>query len=160
MNGMKIRNINRLNNEDGSVLVIALLMLAFLSILGVSATTTSTIEVQIAGNDRNFKQNFYKAEAGAIALLRADGILLMVQGGHPTLGAWTLRQALIDRNDLTSVLKYQSQPFLYPEMEWEMKGFVGRTTVANGLVYFKGQWLLYYGAADRVIGVATCTNED
>ncbi len=66
MNGMKIRRINRLSNEDGSILVITLLMLAFLSILGVSATTTSTIEVQIAGNDRTFKQNFYKAEGGAM----------------------------------------------------------------------------------------------
>jgi len=66
MYGMKIRSVNRLNTEDGSVLVLALLMLAFLSILGVSATTTSTIEVQIAGNDRAFKQNFYKAEAGAM----------------------------------------------------------------------------------------------
>ncbi len=66
MNGMKTRSINRLSNEEGSVLVITLLMLAFMSILGVSSTTTSTIEVQIAGNDRNFKQNFYKAEAGAM----------------------------------------------------------------------------------------------
>ena len=66
MYAMKIRSVNRLNTEDGSVLVLALLMLAFLSILGVSATTTSTIEVQIAGNDRAFKQNFYKAEAGAM----------------------------------------------------------------------------------------------
>ena len=66
MNGMKIRSINRFSNEDGSVLVLALLMLAFLSLLGVSSTTTSTIEIQIAGNDRNFKQNFYKAEAGAM----------------------------------------------------------------------------------------------
>ena len=66
MNGMKIRSINRLGREDGSVLVITLMMLAFLSLLGVSATTTSTIEVQIAGNDRNFKRNFYKAEAGAM----------------------------------------------------------------------------------------------
>ena len=66
MNGMKIRSINRLSNEEGSVLVITLLMLAFMSILGVSSTTTSTIEVQIAGNDRAFKQNFYKAEAGAM----------------------------------------------------------------------------------------------
>ncbi len=99
-------------------------------------------------------------EAGAIALLRKDGILLMVQGGHASLGAWTLRQALIDRNDLTTVLKYQKQPFLFPEHDWEKKGFVGRTTVSNGLVYFKGKWLLYYGGADRVIGLATCTKKD
>jgi len=95
-------------------------------------------------------------EAGAIALLRDDGILLMTQGGHHSLGAWTLRQALIDHNDLKTVLKEQKEPFLYPEYEWEKRGFTGNTTVANGLVPFKGQWFLYYGAADRVIGLATC----
>ena len=96
-------------------------------------------------------------EAGAIALLRDDGILLMTQGRHPSLGEWMLRQALIDRNDLTSILKYQEQPFLYPEYDWEKHGFTGNTIVANGMVTFKGQWLIYYGAADRVIGLATCT---
>jgi len=61
-----LRNTQYLANEDGSVLIIALLMLAFLSLLGISSTNTATIEVQIAGNERNFKQNFYKAEAGAM----------------------------------------------------------------------------------------------
>lgn len=89
-------------------------------------------------------------------LLRDDGILLMVQGEHPTLGAWTLRQALIDPGDRTTVLEYQEEPFLYPEHEWEKEGMTGRTTVSNGLVHFKGRWLLYYGAADRVIGLAVC----
>ena len=38
-----------------------------------------------------------------------------------------------------------------------MKGYCSvPATVANGLVYFKGEWLLYYGAADRHIGLATC----
>ena len=95
-------------------------------------------------------------EAGALALLRKDGILLMTQGGHHSLGAWTLRQALIDRNDLKTLLREQKEPFLYPEHEWEKRGMTGHTTVSNGLVYFKGKWLLYYGAADRVIGLATC----
>ena len=70
-------------------------------------------------------------EAGAIALLRNDGIVLMTQGGHSSLGTWTLCQALIDRNDLTTVLKYQGQPFLYPEHDWEKRGFTDNTTVAN-----------------------------
>jgi len=99
-------------------------------------------------------------EAGALALLRKDGILLMFQGSHARLGAWTLRQALIDRHDMKTVLKEQKEPFLYPEYEWEKKGFTGRTTVANGLVRFKGKWLLYYGAADRVIGMATRVGQD
>jgi predicted GH43/DUF377 family glycosyl hydrolase len=94
-------------------------------------------------------------EAGAIALLREDSILLMTQGGHPSLGAWTLRQALIDPADLKTVLKEQKEPFLYPEYEWEKSGFTGDTTVANGMVPFKGRWMLYYGGADTVIGLAT-----
>lgn len=80
-------------------------------------------------------------------------------GGHASLDAWTLRPTLIDRNDLTPVLKYRDQPFLYPEHDWETQGFTGHTTVANGLVCFNGQWLHYYGAADRVIGLATWTRE-
>jgi predicted GH43/DUF377 family glycosyl hydrolase len=95
-------------------------------------------------------------EAGAIALLRDDGILLMTQGGHPKLGAWTLRQTLISRDDFVTVLKDQPEPFLWPELDWEKEGFTGDTTVANTLVSFKGQWRLYYGGADRCVGVATC----
>ena len=96
-------------------------------------------------------------EAGAIALRRDDGILLMTQGGHPSLGAWVLRQALIDRNDLKTVFREPKEPFLWPEYEWEKRGMTGDTTVANGLVPFKGSWVLYYGAADRAIGSATFT---
>lgn len=98
-------------------------------------------------------------EAGAIALLRDEGLLLMTQGGHPSLGAWVLRQALIDRQDLKTVLEEQQKPFLWPEWEWEKQGFTSDTVVANGLVPFKGQWRLYYGGADRVIGLATCPME-
>lgn len=99
-------------------------------------------------------------EAGAIALLRDDGILLMTQGGHHALGAWVLRQALIDRNDRKTVLKEQKEPFLYPEYDWEKRGMTGNTTVANGLAPFKGRWMLYYGGADTVIGLASCPRSE
>ena len=82
----------------------------------------------------------------------------MTQGWHNSLGAWVLRQALIDGKDLKTVLKEQQEPFLHPEYDWEKNGFTDHTTVANGMVLFKGQWLLYYGAADRVIGLATCAS--
>ena len=81
----------------------------------------------------------------------------MTQGGHASLGAWTLRQALVDAKDLSTILKEQDQPFLYPELEWEKRGFTADTVVANALVPFKGRWLLYYGAADRCIGLAVFT---
>jgi predicted GH43/DUF377 family glycosyl hydrolase len=59
------------------------------------------------------------------------------------------------RNDMKTVLKEQKEPLLWPEYDWEKKGFTGDTTVANTLVLFKGKWWLYYGGADRVTGLAT-----
>lgn len=53
-----------LSNNQGSVLVIGMLTLILLSLIGVSATTTSSIEVQIAGNDKAAKEAFYAAELG------------------------------------------------------------------------------------------------
>jgi Tfp pilus assembly protein PilX len=51
-------------NENGSVLVIALIMLVLLTVLGITATSTSNIELQIAGNERNYKRAFFIANAG------------------------------------------------------------------------------------------------
>jgi hypothetical protein len=58
---------SRLRNEEGSIMVIVLLIMAVLTILGISAIDTSNVEIQIASNERLYKDNFYKAEAAAIA---------------------------------------------------------------------------------------------
>jgi len=50
-------------NEDGSVLVIALIMLAVLTLMGVVITRTSDIELQITGNEKFYKMAFFAAEA-------------------------------------------------------------------------------------------------
>jgi Tfp pilus assembly protein PilX len=54
-------------NDRGSVLVIGLLTLALLSLLGSAATTTSRTEIQIAGNDKSYKELFYTAEVALTA---------------------------------------------------------------------------------------------
>ena len=50
-------------NKKGSASVIALILLALLTLLGIAVTTTSSIEVQIAGNELRQKLAFYSAEA-------------------------------------------------------------------------------------------------
>jgi len=57
---------NTINNEHGFVLITSLLMLTVLMIIGIAATNTTTIELQISGNDKLAKQNFYNAEAAAM----------------------------------------------------------------------------------------------
>ena len=50
-------------DEKGSVTVLAVVLLMLLTLLGIAATTTSSIEVQIAGNELRHKLAFYSAEA-------------------------------------------------------------------------------------------------
>ena len=52
------------HKEQGSVTVIALMILVVLTLLGIMATRTSTIDIRIAANEISYKQNFYAAEAG------------------------------------------------------------------------------------------------
>jgi hypothetical protein len=53
-----------LNNQDGMVMVMALMMLALLTIIGLTASRTSVIEGQIANNTMEHVRTFYAAEAG------------------------------------------------------------------------------------------------
>jgi type IV pilus assembly protein PilX len=50
--------------QRGSVLVIGMLTLVLLSLIGVSATRTSRIEVEISGNDKAQKEAFFATEFG------------------------------------------------------------------------------------------------
>ncbi len=53
-----------IDNERGAMLLIALLVLALLTIIGMVATTNSTIELQIAANERDHQKAMYAAESG------------------------------------------------------------------------------------------------
>ena len=50
-------------NENGSVVVLALIVLVMLTLLGMAVSRTSSIEVQIASNDQQSVDNLYKAES-------------------------------------------------------------------------------------------------
>jgi Tfp pilus assembly protein PilX len=53
-----------LKNDTGAVLVIVMLILLILTLIGKTATTRSTVEMGIAGNDGSSKKAFYTAESG------------------------------------------------------------------------------------------------
>ena len=57
----------QLRNEEGSVIVVALMILVVLTIIGISATDTTKVELQIATNDKFHKIAFYNADAGVYA---------------------------------------------------------------------------------------------
>jgi len=51
-------------NQKGNVTLIALILLVVLTLIGISANRTSTLDMQIARNEIPFKQGFYIAEGG------------------------------------------------------------------------------------------------
>ena len=53
-----------INNQQGSIIIIAVVILVLLTIIGISATNTSTTEVQISTNALLHNLVFYTAESG------------------------------------------------------------------------------------------------
>lgn len=53
-----------IRNNEGSALLMALLILLVVTVIGVSSMRTSSVEVKIASNDRLYKTSFYAAEGG------------------------------------------------------------------------------------------------
>jgi len=51
-------------NQEGFIIIAAVMMLALLTIIAVSALNTSTTEVKIATNELLYEKTFYAAEAG------------------------------------------------------------------------------------------------
>jgi hypothetical protein len=56
--------IKTCRNEQGSVIIFAFILLVVLTLLGIFATRTATIDIRVASNEIPYKQNFYIAEGG------------------------------------------------------------------------------------------------
>ena len=73
------------NNEKGSAIVIALMLLSLLTVMGIWSTRKSNIEALIAGNEVARKQTFYRTEGGFI-----EGAFAIEEAPTGQLLAWTL----------------------------------------------------------------------
>jgi hypothetical protein len=58
-----------LDNQSGTALVIALLMIVILSLIGLASSSTSTFEIKLSGNKRGTTDAFYVSDGGAQAVL-------------------------------------------------------------------------------------------
>jgi predicted GH43/DUF377 family glycosyl hydrolase len=125
------------------------------------------LQVVMAARAGHFDSGF--PEVGTPPLLTKKGIVLIYNGknstesgdetlpGDPKIaaGAYSVGEALFSSSDPAKLLERTDKPVLTPIMPYERSGqYAAGTTFAEGLVAFQGQWLLYYGAADSVVGVA------
>lgn len=77
------------HNEDGFVLVAAMMIMVVLTLLGISATSTSVIERQIAVNEVLYKDAFYHADGGTEAAIELVEQNFSCPVGFKTLGMST-----------------------------------------------------------------------
>jgi predicted GH43/DUF377 family glycosyl hydrolase len=92
-------------------------------------------------------------EPGPPPILTPEGILLIYNGADENL-VYRTGWALFDREDPTHMLRRSDHPIFSPEMDWEKVGQVPNVVFVEGMVVECHRMLLYYGGADKHIGVA------
>lgn len=92
-------------------------------------------------------------EPGPPPILTSRGIVLIYNGADDHL-VYRTGVAIFDSHDPRKPLARSQEPIFSPERDWEKIGQVPNVVFAEGMVQHNGHWLLYYGAADKYIGVA------
>ena len=92
-------------------------------------------------------------EPGPPPILTKDGILLIYNGADEKL-VYRTGWVLFDLKDPTKVLYRSGRPIFGPALAWERVGQVPNVVFVEGLVREPGRWFLYYGGADKCIGLA------
>lgn len=87
--------------------------------------------------------------------IRTDAGWLIVYHGYDESHVYKMGTALLDLEDPRRVLKRPRSPVLEPQETWETRGDVPNVVFGTANPVVDGEVYLYYGAADRVIGLAT-----
>lgn len=103
-------------------------------------------------------------ECGPPALITREGIVLFYNGKNASgedadislpESTYSVGKVVFNVNDLEKVINRSDTCLLKPTLPHEVTGqYSAGTTFAEGLVYFKSKWFLYYGTADSFVGVA------
>ncbi|MDO8589081.1 MAG: glycosidase [Armatimonadota bacterium] len=95
-----------------------------------------------------------KVGAGAPPM-RTELGWLEIYHGVSEKGVYGLGALLMDLEDPTRILYRSERPILTPDLEFERNGFVPNVVFTCGAVEKDGRYLVYYGGADKAIGVAS-----
>ncbi len=83
------------------------------------------------------------------------GWLLLYHGVSSSHGIYRVGAALLDLKDPTIVLSRSTDPIFEPVEQYEKIGIVNNVVFPCGMTVQDGILYIYYGGADKVVGVAT-----
>lgn len=103
-------------------------------------------------------------ECGPPAVLTDDGIILFYNGKNSSgsdgdinypANTYAAGQMLFSKKSPLQLVERLDKPFFRPMTSFEKSGqYAAGTVFIEGLVFHKHKWLLYYGCADSMVGVA------
>jgi predicted GH43/DUF377 family glycosyl hydrolase len=94
-----------------------------------------------------------KIGAGPTPIETPEGWLLLYHGVDSHY-VYRMGMALLDLDDPRRVIARTPEPVLAPELPFEREGDVPNVVFPEGAVLIDGMLYVYYGAADRAVGLA------
>jgi predicted GH43/DUF377 family glycosyl hydrolase len=113
--------------------------------------TEATAEPVLPRRPRMFDSRV--VEPGPPPIITKDGIILVYNGADDEL-AYRVGIAIFDRHDPRRLLSRSIEPVFSAQLDWEKTGQVRNVVFAEGMAEKQGRYLLYYGGADKYVGVA------
>ncbi|HVO62932.1 MAG TPA: glycoside hydrolase family 130 protein [Terriglobales bacterium] len=98
-------------------------------------------------------------EPGPPPVITSQGIMLIYNGADEKL-VYRTGIAVFDRNNPARLISRTEYPVFEPQQVWEKQGQVPNVVFFEGLVRQGKRYLLYYGAADKYVGVAETVAAD
>lgn len=92
--------------------------------------------------------------------IETDAGWLVIYHGVDHNRVYRLGVALLDKTDPAKVLNRPREAILEPAEPWEIHGEVPNVVFTCGTATMEGRYLVYYGGADRVIGLATAESQE
>lgn len=121
---------------------------------GLNFTQGRWLGGQILASPRKGKWDNVKLGATGPAIETEKGWLLFYHGVSGEGMKYSLGAMLLDLEDPTKILARTENPLLEPEMPYEKEGNVPNVVFPCGNVVIGKNLFIYYGGADKVIGVA------
>ena len=118
-----------------------------------------TIDKHVVMSPRGSGWEEKKVGAGPTPIETDEGWLLIYHGVDQH-HVYRTGFALLDLDDPSRVIARTTIPVFEPETDYELLGDVNNVVFPEGAVVLDDVLYMYYGAADRVIGLATASMDD
>ncbi|ROS78939.1 glycoside hydrolase family 130 protein [Cellulomonas sp. PhB143] len=98
-------------------------------------------------------------ETGPQPVMTSNGYILLMHNSAVDLPGggvyYSCGQVLLDPVRPEEPVAKMVRPWLEPTTDEDRHGLVDNVTFVEGLVFFRGEWLAYYGQSDTTVGVAS-----